>query len=112
MQGGRIVGHSPLRDLLSIFANLAIRITMGGEIRDWTSGLRVYRRAVLEEIMPRVHCNKWDFQFESLYRAVNNSFTVDEVRITLYERADRESKFSAREALDFIYSFLKVRLGK
>ena len=104
VRGGRIVGRSPIRDPLSIFTNLAIR--------DWTSGLRVYRRAVWAEIMPKVHCNKWDFQFESLYKARLGGFTVGEVPITFYERADGESKFSLREALDFIGSFLKVRLGK
>ncbi len=112
IEGGRIIGRSPIRDLLSIFTNLIIRATTGLTIRDWTSGLRVYRRAVWAEIMPRVHCNKWDFQFESLYKAIESGFTVGEVPITFYERADGESKFSLREALDFIGSFLKVRLGK
>jgi dolichol-phosphate mannosyltransferase len=107
---GRIIGRSPLRDLLSIFANLAIRVTTGMDIMDWTSGLRVYRRRVWEEIMPHVNCNKWDFQFESLYKALGSGFTVREVPITFYERADGDSKFSLREALGFIYSFLKVRL--
>lgn len=107
---GRIIGRSPLRDLLSIFANLAIRVTTGTGIMDWTSGLRVYRRRVWEEIMPHVNCNKWDFQFESLYKALGSGFTVREVPITFYERADGDSKFSLMEALGFIYSFLKVRL--
>jgi len=109
-RSGRIVGRSPLRDLLSIFANLAIRVTTGMGIMDWTSGLRVYRRRVWEEIMPHVHCDKWDFQFESLYKALGCGFTVREVPITFYERADGDSKFSLREALGFICSFLKVRL--
>jgi dolichol-phosphate mannosyltransferase len=112
IRGGKIIGRDPLRDFLSIFANLVIRTTTGVTIRDWTSGLRVYHRGVWEEIMPRVNCNKWDFQFESLYKAIKSGFTVGEVPITFYERADGESKFSPREALDFIYSFIKVRLGK
>ncbi len=107
---GKIVGRSPLRDLLSIFANLAIRATTGSAVKDWTSGLRVYRRRVWEEIMPQVHCDKWDFQFESLYKALGSGFTVKEVPITFYERADGESKFSLGEALRFIRSFIKVRL--
>ncbi|MCX6648340.1 MAG: polyprenol monophosphomannose synthase [Candidatus Bathyarchaeota archaeon] len=112
INGGKIVGRNPLRDLLSIFANLAIRATTGTAIRDWTSGLRIYHRGVWEEIMPRVNCNKWDFQFESLYKAIESGFTVGEIPITFYERADGESKFNPQEALDFIYSFLKVRFGK
>ena len=112
IKGGKIIGRSPLRDFLSIFANLVIRATTGMTIRDWTSGLRVYKRGVWEEIMPRVNCNKWDFQFESLYKAIESGFTVGEVPITFYERANGESKFNPREAFGFIYSFLKVRFGK
>jgi dolichol-phosphate mannosyltransferase len=111
-KGGRIVGRSPTRDLLSIFTNLIIRATTGLAICDWTSGLRVYRREAWATIMPHVNCNKWDFQFESLYKATLSGFRVGEVPITFHERADGESKFSAWEALDFVCSFLKVRLSK
>jgi len=112
IKGGKIVGRSFTRDLLSIFTNLVIRATTGLSIRDWTSGLRVYRRKTWETIMPHVNCNKWDFQFESLYKARLEGFTVGEVPITFYERADGESKFSVWEALDFVCSFLKVRLNE
>jgi dolichol-phosphate mannosyltransferase len=109
VEGGRIIGRSPIRDLLSIFTNLAIRATTGLKICDWTSGLRIYRRSTWEAIMPHVNCNKWDFQFESLYKATLSGFRIGEVPITFHERADGDSKFSVIEALDFIGSFLKVR---
>lgn len=112
LRGGSIIGRNPLRDLLSIFANLCIRATTGMGIHDWTSGLRVYHRGVWEAIMPKVNCNKWDFQFESLFKAVESGFTVGEVPIAFYERADGDSKFTTQEAMDFIHSFLKVRFGK
>ena len=111
VEGGMIVGRSIWRDLLSIFANRVIRILTGTRIRDWTSGLRVYRRTAWETIMPRVNCNKWDFQFESLYKAVEEGLRVREIPITFYERADGSSKFSSREALGFICSFFKIRLS-
>jgi dolichol-phosphate mannosyltransferase len=112
IEGGRILGRNPIRDLLSIFTNLVIRATTGFAIHDWTSGLRVYRRTTWEKIMPHVNCNKWDFQFESLYKTTLSGFRVGEIPITFYERADGESKFSAKEAIDFIGSYLRVRFGK
>jgi dolichol-phosphate mannosyltransferase len=108
VEGGTIVGRSIWRDLLSIFANHMIRILTGTSIRDWASGLRVYRREAWERIMPRVNSNKWDFQFESLYKAVEEGLRVRETPITFYERADGSSKFSSRETLGFIYSFFKI----
>ncbi len=106
--GGRILGRTPLRDILSIYVNRVIRFFTGIDIHDWTSGLRVYRRRVWEQIMPLVHCDKWDFQFESLYKAYKTGYTSTELPITFYERAGGESKFSLREGLVFLMSFIKI----
>ncbi len=108
IDGGRIEGRSFWRDSLSVVTNGVIRLVTGKEIFDWTSGLRVYRRALWEDIMPDVHCDKWDFQFESLYKTVKRGHRVREVPITFYERADGESKFSLREGLVFLGSFIRI----
>jgi len=109
-EGGSIEGRSIWRDLLSTFANRFIRILTGYPIRDWTSGFRVYRRAVWEATMPRVQCIKWDFQFESLYKAILDGRTVREVPISFHERAGGSSKFNLSEALYFVLSFFKIFL--
>ena len=56
--------------------------------------------------MPLVNCNKWNFQFESLFKFLSVGYTVAEVPITFYERANGKSKFSAAESLGFIKSFV------
>lgn len=108
IKGGNIVGRSFCRDCLSIVTNIVIRLLTRKEVFDWTSGLRVYRRALWEDVMPNVHCDKWDFQFESLYKTVKQGYRVREVPITFYERANGESKFSIREGLVFLGSFLRI----
>ncbi|MCW4048201.1 MAG: polyprenol monophosphomannose synthase [Candidatus Bathyarchaeota archaeon] len=110
IKGGRIIGRTFTRDALSILTNNIIRILTGINLRDWTSGLRVYKRTVWEDIMPNVNCDKWDFQFESLYKSLKKGYTVREVPITFYERADGESKFSIREGLTFLASLFKIML--
>jgi dolichol-phosphate mannosyltransferase len=111
VRGGRIIGRTFTRDLLSITVNTVIRLLLRVKIYDWTSGLRVYRREIWEEIMPEVHCDKWDFQFESLYEAIRRGYTVKEHPIIFYERAEGESKFSLREGLVFLRSFIKIMLN-
>ncbi|MBN2335809.1 polyprenol monophosphomannose synthase [Candidatus Bathyarchaeota archaeon] len=108
--GGSIVGRSRWRDCLSVLTNTVIRFFTSVKIYDWTSGLRVYRRELWDSVMPSVHCGKWDFQFESLYKTLEHGYRVREVPITFYERADGESKFSLREGLIFLYSFLRILL--
>ena len=109
--GGKIIGRGFVRDFLSIFTNLFIRKTLGKRIFDWTSGFRVYRRSTWEAVMPQVFCDKWDFQFESLYKALQLNQSVAEVPITFFERADGSSKFNSRDAIGFIASFVRIILG-
>jgi len=105
---GKIIGRSIWRDSLSLIANYFIRSLTGKKVKDWTSGLRVYRRETWRAVMPLVNCNKWDFQFESLYKALQEGFTVTEIPITFHERADGKSKFNLSEALSFLKSFIKI----
>ena len=109
--GGKIIGRDFKRDFLSYFTNLVIRKLLRKRIFDWTSGYRIYRRETWAMIMPHVHCDKWDFQFESLYKAIKNKQSVVEVPITFYERADGTSKFSTGDAIGFIDSFVRIILG-
>ena len=110
-KGGKIVGRGLTRDFLSIFTNFVIRKLLRRQIFDWTSGYRVYRRKTWQMVMPQVHCDKWDFQFESLYKALNMNQTVAESPITFYERADGSSKFTASDAIGFIDSFIRIIIG-
>jgi len=109
--GGKIVGRSMVRDFLSIFTNLVIRKILRKRIYDWTSGFRVYKRETWQKVMPLVHCDKWDFQFESLYKAIQLGQKIVEVPICFYERADGSSKFSPRDAVGFFNSFVRIVLG-
>ena len=111
VKGGGIEGRSMWRDLLSTLANYFIRTITGYGISDWTSGLRVYRREVWETTMPKVECIKWDFQFESLYKALFDKFTVREIPIIFHERLEGYSKFSVNEAFYFVISFFKILLS-
>jgi dolichol-phosphate mannosyltransferase len=111
-KGGKIEGRSAWRDMLSTFANYFIRTVTGYKIRDWTSGFRVYRRHVWEKTMPNVECIKWDFQFESLYKALLGDFTVKEIPISFHERVQGHSKFNLSEALHFFLSFFKIIFTK
>ena len=111
VKGGKIEGRSAWRNLLSTFANYFIRIITGYGIMDWTSGFRVYRREVWETTMLKVKCIKWDFQFESLYKALLDNFTVKEIPISFHERSGGRSKFNIGEAFFFVLSLSKILLS-
>lgn len=107
-KGGSIEGRKYHRDFLTYFSNIIIKTYTHSHVYDWTSGYRVYRREAWENLMPNVHCNKWDFQFESLYKAMKMGCNVTEVPITFYERNEGESKFGLSDMFLFIQSFFDV----
>ncbi len=106
--GGSIEGREFHRDFLTYFSNTVIKLFTRSHVNDWTSGFRVYRRETWMELMPDVHCNKWDFQFESLFKAMKMGFSVREVPITFYERSEGTSKFGLSDMFLFIKSFFSV----
>lgn len=107
-EGGSIEGREKYRDFLTYFANKVIQGYTSSHINDWTSGFRIYKRETWKNLMPNVHCNKWDFQFESLYKALKMNCTVNEVPIIFHERAEGASKFGISDMLLFIQSFITV----
>ena len=105
---GKIIGRNFFRDFFTYCANFVIRFMVNRNIHDWTSGFRLYRRAIWEQVMPQVRCNKWDFQFESLYRSQKLGAIIEEVPITFYERAGGSSKFNSLDAVVFLKSFIRI----
>jgi len=108
VKGGAIKGRTIGRNVLSVFANWFIRQLTGYHVLDWTSGLRVYRRNVLESVFPQVACKKWDFQFEVLYKSLRSNFSVKEMPIIFKERGGGRSKFDVNEALTFAKSVFQI----
>jgi dolichol-phosphate mannosyltransferase len=108
IKGGEIKGRTIWRDILSYSANWFIKLITGYPIRDWTSGYRVYKREVLEEVFPQVECMKWDFQFDVLYVSLLSGFSVKEKAITFRDRGGGKSKFDLHEAFTFVTSVLRI----
>jgi dolichol-phosphate mannosyltransferase len=82
---------------LSRGGNLYARVALGLPLQDATSGFRVYRRDLLEQLMVTpVHSDGYGFQIELALRAYNAGYAVAEVPITFREREHGHSKISRR----------------
>jgi apolipoprotein N-acyltransferase len=93
--GGSVTDWSRARVGLSKAGNAYARLMLGLPIRDATSGFRVFRRPVLEELVHRpLHSDGYGFQIELVMRAWNAGFDVGEVPITFREREHGHSKIS------------------
>lgn len=115
--GGSVTNWSRARVALSRGANAYARSMLGLPIHDATSGYRVYRRGLLEELLRTpLASSGYVFQIELVMRADRSGFDVAEVPITFREREHGESKISrsiVAEALWMVTRWgLSARFGR
>jgi len=115
--GGSVTNWSRARVALSRGANAYARFMLGLSIHDATSGYRVYRRALLEQLLGSpLSSSGYVFQIELVMRSDRGGFDVGEVPITFREREHGESKISrsiVAEALWMVTRWgLSARFGR
>jgi len=93
--GGSVTDWSRARVALSRAGNTYARFMLGLPIHDATSGYRVYRVPLLEELLRRPFAaDGYGFQVELVMRSYRLGFAVGEAPITFRDRAFGESKIS------------------
>ena len=108
IKGGKIIGWSLHRRLISYVANLLARLFLELKVKDLTSGFRVYRKKAFEEIGKISNLNDYDFQIEALYIAKKLGFKVKEIPITFTDRKWGESKLGNKEIVRFSNSIFSM----
>jgi dolichol-phosphate mannosyltransferase len=99
--GGSIVNWSKGREALSRGGNLYVRVLLGIDVHDATSGFRAFRRQSLEKIdLGTVRSAGYVFQTDLVARTLDAGLSVREVPIEFVERVRGESKMSPRVALE------------
>lgn len=112
IEGGETVDWPFHRKLISKSANILIKLVANLNIADVTSGYRVYKRAVLEEInFEKVMSDGYEFQFEMLFRAKQNNRKIGSVPIAFASRKKGETKLSKRDMANFFLRAFQMRLG-
>lgn len=104
IRGGSVGNWSRARVALSRGGNTYTRLMLGLPVHDATSGFRVYRRALIEEIVRRPPTSGgYGFQIELAYRAWLAGHDVAEVPITFREREHGHSKISRRIVVEALW---------
>ncbi|MCS6799235.1 MAG: polyprenol monophosphomannose synthase [Myxococcota bacterium] len=109
--GGGVHGWGPGRHVLSKGGSLYARLILGLDVRDLTSGYKVFRRRALEAIdLDAVRSNGYSFQIELTYRVLRRGMTVREVPITFVDRRVGRSKMNRAIVLEAVGMVWKLRL--
>lgn len=105
--GGKTEGWSLYRKSLSKYANLFSRILKQTDIKDMTSGFRVYSINALENSnYSQSKSDGYAFQIEMALKCINSGVEVIEVPITFVERELGTSKMNYKiiiEAIKYLF---------
>ncbi|MFN8487101.1 MAG: polyprenol monophosphomannose synthase [Caldilineaceae bacterium] len=108
--GGKVVGSTSSRKLISYFANWLAHLLLGVAARDCTAGFRCYRRKVLETIdLAMIFSSGYSFLIEMAFYCQQAGFRIGEVPITFVNRTEGASKISKTEILKAFYTLLRLR---
>ena len=111
--GGKVVGWSLKRKLMSNGAALFSRILLGLKTKDVTAGYRCFKRQVLEKInLDTIKSNGYAFQEELLYRTEKLGFTIKEITVIFKDREVGQSKLGKKEIKEFFVIIFKLRFLK
>lgn len=101
IQGGSVQDWPKHREYLSRVANRYAAFMLQSNVKDMTSGFRVYRSAALKELdLTSVQSQGYCFQIEMTKKVLANNGSVSELPITFVERKFGVSKMSLRIVLE------------
>jgi dolichol-phosphate mannosyltransferase len=108
--GGKVIGWSLYRKTLSKYANLFSRILKQSNVKDMTSGFRVYSMNALKKSnYLKSNSDGYAFQIEMVVKCLNSDVEVVEVPITFVERELGRSKMNYIIIIEAIkYLFKKI----
>ncbi len=108
--GGRVVGSTVIRQMVSYGANWLAHTLLGVTARDCTAGFRCYRRIVLETIdLDRIFSSGYSFLIELAFHCQQAGFRLGEVPITFVNRTEGKSKINQAEIFKAFYTLIRLR---
>jgi dolichol-phosphate mannosyltransferase len=111
--GGATENWSPSRRALSKAGTAYAKLLLGLPLDDATSGFRLYRRAVLEDLgLSEIHSQGYAFQIEMAWRTWVRGFLIAEIPIVFTERREGASKMSRRIVAEALASVLRWSLSR
>jgi len=97
-----------MRKLTSRVANYLAKTALGNDCSDLTGSFRLYKKEVIERIMPQIISKGYAFQMEIIIRAKALGFSLEEVPIVFVDRIYGESKIGPGEIVTYLKSVWKL----
>jgi dolichol-phosphate mannosyltransferase len=99
-----------VRQLISNFARIYLSVALGVNIKDLTSGYRMFSRDALEKILPKLGARDPFIVSEVLYFLKETGAKIIEVPIEFMPRGTGESKLKPATLAKYLLRVLQLRL--
>lgn len=104
-------GRSMSRTIISILANIIVRILFQTKIKDCTSGFRAFKKELVQNFnLDNFFSVHYSITEEILYACILSRAKVKEVPIVFLERASGESKLNFKKIFYTFAGIFKIRL--
>jgi glycosyltransferase involved in cell wall biosynthesis len=107
------VDYPPVRRVYSFVYYMLVRTLFGLPVRDTQTGIKLFKRAVLEHVLPRVLVKRFAFDLELLANVQHFGYRVVEAPVTLnFQRVCSRLRFPAvwNVLLDTLAIFYRMRI--
>ena len=110
--GGKIIGWNLYRKIVSFIANFVGKHIAGVKVSDITSGFRLYRKKVVDNLdFDEIKSKGYAFQLEVLAKAKQKGYKIGSIPIQFYDRESGISKLSKKESFSFLLTAFKIRFS-
>lgn len=106
--GGGVFGWDLRRVFISRVANHIAQTLLNPGVSDLTGSFRLFKRSVIEAIMPKMLSRGYVFQMEIICRAQSMGCKIGEVPITFVDRIFGESKLGGQEIVGYLGGLMKL----
>ncbi|MDR0724355.1 MAG: polyprenol monophosphomannose synthase [Endomicrobium sp.] len=113
INGGKDEERTLLRKTISHFSRFYLAKVLGVNIKDPTSGYRMFKRDALKKFVYLLKANDPFIVTEVIYQIRNNNLKIKEVPIIFLKRFSGESKLRPTTLIKYLFKVLKLKiLGK
>lgn len=109
VKGSKDIGRSAIRVLITLMANIYIRLILGLKVKDCNSGYRCFRRVVLEKTVYSLESIGPAIVQELLFKAHLKGFRIKEIPIVFVNRAKGASKLGLKQLVAGYLMVIKLK---
>ena len=110
LANGGVYGWNLERKMTSRVANFIAASLLNPKASDLTGSFRLYKKSVLDKIMPQVKSRGYVFQIEIIIKAQYQGYSIEEIPITFVDRIYGESKLGANEIVGYLKGIVELFL--